>query len=463
LFRAVALLIIAGVALAACGGGDKTTPTTTGGSTAQPNVSGASTPTGAAAASSPVASGGATPGSSATTTSQSAQPTATAAGTQPQSTAPAATQASSQGQGQAQPTASNPQGASGSAPGSWTGDVNASSFAYGFNVFWRGDDASEEYNHRTIQTTRSAGFNWIRIQIQWKDLEPAKNQWNPLPLDRLVQQNQGSNVKILASVAKPPDWAVDPTGKQLLKDYADWEGFTHFLAERYKGKIQAWEIWNEQNLASEMGGTVRLEDYCHLLEGGYNGIKMADKDAIVVFGGLTPTGVNDVKVAFDDVQYLQRFYNFQGGYYTKFFDVLGMHVSSTNNPPDKMYPNDPCTGNWSNHPSYYFRRAEQLHQVMIENRDQRPAWITEFGWTTKNEAKGYEYGALNNEQDQASYLVGAFDYAKQNWPWVTGMFVWNLNFSTVAPPSDEKYPWSVLNGDWSPRPSYTALKNMAKS
>jgi hypothetical protein len=100
---------------------------------------------------------------------------------------------------------------------------------------------------------------------------------------------------------------------------------------------------------------------------------------------------------------------------------------------------------------------------MLQNHDTRPVWITEFGWTTKNEAKGYEYGADVTPQDQADYLVGAFNLARSKWPWTTAMFVWNLNFSVVSPPSDEKYPWSVINSDWSPRPSYTALKEMPKS
>jgi polysaccharide biosynthesis protein PslG len=43
------------------------------------------------------------------------------------------------------------------------------------------------------------------------------------------------------------------------------------------------------------------------------------------------------------------------------------------------------------------------------------------------------------------------------------MFVWNLNFQvTTNNPSDEKYGWGILHSDWSPRPAYTALKNMQK-
>ncbi len=43
------------------------------------------------------------------------------------------------------------------------------------------------------------------------------------------------------------------------------------------------------------------------------------------------------------------------------------------------------------------------------------------------------------------------------------MLVWNLNFSTLGLSiNDEKPPWSVINADYSPRPAYTALKNMPK-
>ena len=74
-----------------------------------------------------------------------------------------------------------------------------------------------------------------------------------------------------------------------------------------------------------------------------------------------------------------------------------------------------------------------------------------------------EYGANVSEEEQAQYLVRAFEIARTQWPWVTGMFVWNLNFSTIVGPEDEKAPWSVVNADWSPRPAYEALEQMPKS
>jgi hypothetical protein len=127
-----------------------------------------------------------------------------------------------------------------------------------------------------------------------------------------------------------------------------------------------------------------------------------------------------------------------------------------------MYPENPGTGDWSNDGSFYFRRVEQLHQVMSTHADTRPMWITEFGWTTANQAPDRGYGQYVTPQNQADYLVGAFEWAHEYWSWVTGMFVWNLNYSTITQPTDEKYPWSVLNADWSPRPAYEALRDMPK-
>jgi hypothetical protein len=160
--------------------------------------------------------------------------------------------------------------------------------------------------------------------------------------------------------------------------------------------------------------------------------------------------VNDPELAIDEVNYLRAFYHYGNGYYAQFFDVMGMHLNATNNPPHTMYPDNPGPGEWSDHGSFYFLRGLQLREVMEEFGDERPAWVTEFGWTTENQAAGYEYGAEISEEDQANYLVDAFRITREEMPWIAGMFVWNLNFSTIVGPEDEKYPWSVLYEDWSP-------------
>jgi polysaccharide biosynthesis protein PslG len=335
-------------------------------------------------------------------------------------------------------------------------------FSYGFNIAWRADEGGQQYNQWTLQTLDTAGFNWARFQIHWSEIQREPEWLDPLPVDRMIDLYEGSGVRLLVSIIGAPDWARHPENTQLL---ADWERFADvmaFLADRYRGRVHAWGIWNEQNMAHEMHGFVRVSDYAYLLEAGYRGVKEADPDALVVFGGLTPTGVNDPEVAINDVDYLREFYEFEGGAFREYFDVMGAHLNATNNPPDTSYPDNLGPGEWTEHNSFYFLRGRDLHAVMSDYEDGRQVWVTEFGWTTENQAPGYEYGADVSEEAQAEYLVRAFDVAREQMPFITAMFVWNLNFTTLVPPEDEKYPWSVLNADWSPRPAYRALQQMPK-
>jgi polysaccharide biosynthesis protein PslG len=237
--------------------------------------------------------------------------------------------------------------------------TGSGSFAYGWNVAVRGDDGGADYNHQVATAVKDSGFGWVRFQLEWSQFERADNQWDPLPVDRVVEKFASDDVKILLVVAKAPDWALDPSGNQFLADYAQFTELMQFVSHRYAGKVAAWEIWNEQNLAYEVNGTVRVADYVELLKAGHAGVRAGDPNALVVFGGLTPNGVNDPAIAIDDLIYLTEIYQYGGGEIAQYFDVMGMHVSSTHNPPDTMWPDNPSDEDgYNDHESFYFRRAE---------------------------------------------------------------------------------------------------------
>ena len=75
---------------------------------------------------------------------------------------------------------------------------------------------------------------------------------------------------------------------------------------------------------------------------------------------------------------------------------------------------------------------------------------------------GYGFGGDNSEDDQATFLVDAFRIVRQDAPYISHAFVWNLNFQSVVAPEDEKYPFGVLGPDGVPRPAYSALVTMPK-
>lgn len=340
-------------------------------------------------------------------------------------------------------------------------EFDDTSIVIGWNVGLRGDDAVPEHNDRVAEVVNESGAGWVRFQIPWFQMEPSNGQWDPLPFDRMIDSMNAAGVNVLGVVAKAPDWAVSPDPQTFLQDPAEFQEFMTFVADRYKGKVQAWEIWNEQNLAYEVGGYVNVDDYIAMLKAGAEGVRAGDPDAIIVFGGLTPNGVNDPAIAIDDFNYLNLAYVRSGGEISQYFDVLGVHANSTHNSPDETWPDNVTSGHegWNDHPSFFFRRVESLRQVMVQQGDMdKPIWITEFGWTTENLAPGYEYGANNTEEEVAEYLVRSLEICIDEWGWCTGAFIWNLNWSTLVAETDEKFPWSALEADWTPRPQFEAIR-----
>ncbi len=340
---------------------------------------------------------------------------------------------------------------------------------YGFNVWGLSDSASARTN--VYANVQSAGFGWMRQQVSWAAMEPQRGNFRSVTATQLDQFVGGASAKglnVMLSIVKSPDWVGAKGG--LPTKTQDFTDFMSFLTQRYAGKVQAYEIWNEENYAVETGGKVNVAAYLPVLKAGFQAVKKSDPKAVVVFGGLTPTGVNDPAIALNDVEYLRQIYAVNGGEIKQYYDVLGAHPGSNCNPPDTSYPDTPqgCdvsgTGkaDFANDNSFYFKRILEIRKVMEDaGEGNTKMWLTEFGWTTANQAKGYEYGTFVSEQQQAQYLVRAFELGK-SYPWMGVMFVWNLNFATITQASDEKYPWAVLKSDGSARPAYTALKNMPK-
>ena len=362
------------------------------------------------------------------------------------------------------------------APAAANGDltqlhVGDNGAGYGFNVWGLNSDPA--FRDKVYANVQGAGFGWMRQQVQWAAIEPQKGNYGTdttAQLDQFVSGAHAKGLNVLLSVVKSPDWVGAKGG--LPTKTQDFTDFMGFLTQRYKGKVQAYEIWNEENYAVETGGRVNVAAYIPVLKAGYQAVKEADPTAVVVVGGLTPTGISDPAIALNDVEYLRQIYALNGGEIKQYYDVLGAHPGSNCNPPDTSWPDNPATTPCGTDPdggrsytkddSFYFKRILEIRKVLEDaGEGGKKMWLTEFGWTTANQAPGYGYGKFVSEQQQAQYLARAFDLGK-SYPWMGVMFVWNLNFAAITRPSDEKYPWGVLRGDGSPRPAYIALKEMPK-
>ncbi len=266
---------------------------------------------------------------------------------------------------------------------------------------------------------------------------------------------------------RSPNFYTANGGDGMPQDPQSLGNFVAALAEHYRGKVQAIEIWNEQNLAYENGGYVSTEEaghYVELLKEAYTRIKEVDPSIFVVAGPPSSTAVNSAGVAISDERYYRAMYAYQNGVIRNYFDVQAVHPGGSANPPDTLWPESPSPAQgWTTDATFYFRHVEDVRKLMLENGlGDHQIWITEFGWATQNDTPGFEFGNQISYQQQADYIVGAMRETQEQYPWVGNMFLWNLNFGPLkardGDPMHEQASFSILNGDYSPRPSYLAIQ-----
>jgi hypothetical protein len=247
-------------------------------------------------------------------------------------------------------------------------------------------------------------------------------------------------------------------------NYQDYWDFVAAFVARYAtgstiGPVHAIEVWNEPNLDREWGNqpinAASAADYVRLLGGAYQAAHAADPNIIVLTAGLSPTGVTDGHSA-DDLEYLKWMY--AAGLKGK-FDALAAHANAQ--APEVAAP----LGSLKDfpHPSFYFRRVEQLRQAMVDNFDTaKQVWLVEWGWTSDMVHPAYAWFAVT-EDKKADNIVQAFTFAREQWtPWIGVMSLWTMCDPTWDQ-TREEYWWAITYPNGSPRPTYTRLRDARTS
>ena len=361
---------------------------------------------------------------------------------------------------------------------SWPLDKNFSDPELGVNIhMWWDPWAAVARDWKLIE---QGGFTWVKQRLAWHDVEgagPTRFEW--AAADRIVEEAALAGVNLVFRVDMPPVWAMPEPGSPEYNQYPAYpealRDFCNVLASRYKGLVQGYQVWNEPNLAREWRDLIpNPAAYVELLRSCYIGIKQGDSQALVISAGLAPTGSGPPE-AIPDIDYLIGMYEAGAAPY---FDLLGLNAPGYKAPPEvsPAEVTNPENG-YGGHPTFCFRHAEDMREIMVQYGDsQKQVAIMEFGWhTNKNpEHQDYAWFAVTAEQ-QADYLVRAYQYAQANWSsWVGPMFVWNFPDSHWTP-EQEEFWWAIVDPFWwgfdgdeenwaggDVRPAYTELMAVEK-
>ncbi len=334
---------------------------------------------------------------------------------------------------------------------------------------------------KSLQLTRDGGYKWIRQDFAWNDIEisgkgiytdtrnpgVAVNAWDKY--DFIVDEANKYGLQIMARLDSPPVWARMP-GDDIQKytkgppnDNNDFGDFAAAVAQRYKGKINYFQVWNEPNLIGEWGGhPVSAEEYTALLKVTYQRIKAVNPDAVIVTAALAPTVEDTVKNQ-NDILFLEGMYDAGAAPY---FDVVSTMLYGLGQSPDDRR---------TDFKRLSFSRPILLRQVMERyHDDKKPIWISEYAWISIPDNLQEQlnlspqdwalfeekniWGKSVDEATQGQYLVGGYERARAEWPWMGVMFVWNLRNPDGSPLEPATY-FSILNADFTPRPAYNMLKD----
>ena len=328
------------------------------------------------------------------------------------------------------------------APPVGTGQMRSPDFGAQAFLWWREDVAD-----RDLTLMKNAGFRWVKQWFAWDDIEGAgRGQYDWSIPDRIVRQVKDHGLNLLVRVDREPNWAGPPPQNS--------DAFMEFLSElatRYRGKIDAIQIWNEPNLAREWGNRPpNPAQYVQMLRRAYQTIKAIDPAMIVITAGMAPTGTC-CDIAMPDDQFYRQMYQAMDGNSDGYFDMLGVHGAGFAAPPEASP--DETAGNkpkYGGERFFAFRHVEDIRQIMVDNGDaDKRVVVLEFGWTTDNRP-GSDYswhgaGAGITDAIQGDYLVRAYQWAKANWqPWIGLMSVIYMpDLDWTA--QDEQYWWSIMD------------------
>ena len=308
------------------------------------------------------------------------------------------------------------------------------------------------------------GFSWIKAFLRWSEVQVAQDRpywWGNL--GHVVGAAGENELNLLVRVDGAPAWVrqanASETGPVRLDRLDEWADFLQSMAAEARRWRQengwdtliAYEIWNEPNLFWEWGDLPPDPDhYTAMLKTAYTAIKAGDPDALVVSGGLATTGGTSDGLNVSDLAFIRGMYEagVQG-----YFDALGSHPYGFAYPPEK----DPEAVE-----GMAFRRAEQQRAVMEALGDvETPIWATGFSWLMDPAERGVTCHWPDrdwqkvSEVQQADYLVRAFTYARQNWPWMGPLFLTGLDLASMWYYDEcEPMAWYAVadaDANWRPR------------
>jgi hypothetical protein len=122
----------------------------------------------------------------------------------------------------------------------------------------------------------------------WANIEPQQGAFDWAKLDAIVAAANAKGAEVTLVLGQTPAWADDPNslgaGPQYMPRLDAWNNYVATVASRYKGRIKAYQVWNEANIVNYWAQNSQNTPakMAQLTNTAYGVIKSIDPGALVV-------------------------------------------------------------------------------------------------------------------------------------------------------------------------------------
>jgi hypothetical protein len=270
-------------------------------------------------------------------------------------------------------------------------------------------DTPEQWR-AVMDLAKLAGMNWVRDWYHWQEIEPRRGAF--LPANKYdnaigIEHEDGlHNIEVMSQMAAP--WVEGTPPHRFPTDLRDIFAFYRELATRWRGKVDAFETWNEPDFKSTGAEIATFQ------KAAYLGFKAGNPDVTVC---LSPWAKPQSGI-------IQDFIN---NHAESYFDVYDFHTYAT------------------------VDRLPQFFAVHEQSSAGKPVWVTEFGspqpWAGDPNKDEPSLAALRTQTEQIPKLFSAIldENVRLAMYFILGDFV------------EGAAQFGALHKDLTPRPAYLSL------
>ena len=134
------------------------------------------------------------------------------------------------------------------------------------------------------------GASWFLATFRWSRIQPSENQWDFESYDLYVDTAKAAGKKVFGVLGYDVSWIHDDgkSSNYIPPDKIDlFLDYTRRTAEHFRGKVDAWCIWNEPNFHFWKGSK---EEFFELTRRAADAIQESDP-GVTIAGGAFNRGI----------------------------------------------------------------------------------------------------------------------------------------------------------------------------